>query len=137
MCAVRVPTDLHDCGKYLEINFSRDEQAERSAVTRPRGGKVEDLSAPTSSGLKNKLEKFECKVEQLLEERGYKIMWTPPTAQNYNRSRFSGRTEKIMLLNSSPMIQRYGTSSAASTSRMAGAAMRTISRRAMRSLHAA
>ena len=72
-------TDLHDCGEYLELNFSVEEQAVTASKKKPRVGKGDELKRAYVKWLKaNKPEKLACKVERLLEQRGHKILWTPP-----------------------------------------------------------
>jgi hypothetical protein len=67
-------------GETMGIRFDPDEQKQTAnSTTRPRVATVEELKTSYMLWLKlNKPEKLECKVEKLLNERGYEILWTPP-----------------------------------------------------------
>jgi len=68
----------HD-GETLRVVFDRDEQAQRSGMSRPKVASVDELKISYVQWLQeHKPERLECKVEAYLQSHRYRILWTPP-----------------------------------------------------------
>jgi len=63
----------------LRIIFDLEEQKLRASSKKPRVASLEELKVGFVTYLKgNKPELLECKIEKYLNDRGHKILWTPP-----------------------------------------------------------
>jgi hypothetical protein len=74
------PNDaVRNYGETMAIRFDPDEQLKSAnSELRPRVATVDELKASYMLWLKwNKPERLECKVEKLLKENGYEVLWTP------------------------------------------------------------
>ena len=66
-------------GEFVEIPFIPEQQLQRSGKKRPHTASVEELKFSFVTWLKRHNPRaLECQVENYMEEKGYKILWTPP-----------------------------------------------------------
>ena len=71
--------NVQNRGEVVRIIFCKDEQLQRAGVNKPRVGTLEELKVSFVHYLKeHDPQQLECKVEQILLDRGHKILWTPP-----------------------------------------------------------
>ena len=77
-CGLDGVTNLGDA---IRIEFDADEQKQTARKSIPSIGNLEEIKLAFVTWLKdNQPEALICKVENLFEEKGYEILWTPPYA---------------------------------------------------------
>jgi hypothetical protein len=71
--------EMEDRGNCIRIPFCPDEQLLRAGVGHPRVANVDELKVAFVEYLRdNKPAMLECAVEKYLQDRGHKVLWTPP-----------------------------------------------------------